>query len=41
MKRLIATLNTEPYATVVAAVIGTLWMALLYLGLTEYIMVMR
>ena len=41
MKRLLSTLNTEPYATAIAVVIAAVWMAVLYLALTEYVMVLR
>ena len=41
MKRLLSTLNTEPYATVIATIIAAVWMAVLYLALTEYVMVAR
>ena len=41
MKRLLSTLNTERYATVFAVVIAAVWMAVLYLALTEYIIVLR
>ena len=41
MKRLLTLLNTGPYATVIAVAIAAVFMAALYLALTEYVIVAR